>query len=474
MAADGAFCTLNPVQVTQKDTIMKLTIIGGGSVRTPRLIPSLVRRTQRLNLDELWLMDIDGDKLKLIGGLCQTMAEREGASFKIVMTTDAQAAVKNAGHVITSIRPGKERGRALDERIAFNNGVIGQETTGAGGFAMAMRSLPAILDYARMTAELAAPGAWLFNFTNPAGLVAQGLHDAGVERVVGICDSANGAQHAASRYLGVPMKRVRHEVYGLNHLSWTRSVRIDPDDDGGEEVLPALLNDDKFIQSTHMAMFAPGLRAWQKAFLNEYLHYFYHRDEALAALLAKPETRGEEVVRLTDALLKALADAPDFDSALEAYNRILNERAGNYMAHARSGERPKMEPVGEDEEGYAAVALGVVEALTADTPHYTGLNVPNKGAIAGLRDDDVVEISCWIKDGSITPIETGTIPENQYLLMRDVKQYERLAAQAILGRSRELAVEALAVHPLVGSYPLAVKLTDAFLEAHHDLVGDWS
>src|SRR5262249_40694653 len=158
--------------------------------------------------------------------------------------------------------------------------------------------VPAILNYARLTAEIAAPNAWIYNFTNPAGLVAQALHDAGVERIIGIFDSANGAQHAVSRFLQVPLKRVFHEVYGLNHLSWTSSVRVDADSNGvgGEEMFPALLHDDKFVQSTHMTMFAPGLRAWQNAFLNEYLHYYYHRDEALAALLKKSETRGEEVV----------------------------------------------------------------------------------------------------------------------------------------------------------------------------------
>src|SRR5690606_24151657 len=226
---------------------MKLTVMGGGGVRTPRLIPALVKRAERLDLQELWLMDIDGEKLRLIGRLCETLAERYGAPFKVVFTTSAEDAIRDADHIITTIRPGKEQGRAIDERIAFRHGVLGQETTGPGGFAMAMRSLPAILDYCRM-AERLAPKAWVYNFTNPAGLVAQGLYDAGVERVVGICDSANGAQHAVSSFLGVPLHSAFHEVFGLNHLSWTRSVRIDADasGQGGEEVLPALLSDPAF------------------------------------------------------------------------------------------------------------------------------------------------------------------------------------------------------------------------------------
>ena len=321
---------------------MKLTIIGGGSVRTPRLIPSLVTRAKALQLEEVWLMDIDKDKLDLIGGLCRTMAAEAGATFKLILTTDARAAIKDATAVITSIRPGNEQGRATDERIAMNHGVLGQETTGAAGFAMAMRSMPAILDYARLVEEIAAPGAWIYNFTNPAGLVAQGLTYAGIKRVVGICDSANGAQHAVSRFMQIPMSRVRHSVYGLNHLSWTQSVRIDPEADGsgGEEVLPALLHDEKFIQSTHMAMFAPGLIDWEQAFLNEYLHYFYHRDEALGTLLHKSETRGEETLRLTTELLDRVRAAESPDAALAAYREVMGRRErdlhGARAARARS------------------------------------------------------------------------------------------------------------------------------------------
>jgi 6-phospho-beta-glucosidase len=456
---------------------MKLTIIGGGGVRTPRLMPSLVKRAQRLGLSELWLMDDHAEKLDLIGNLCRQMVEEAGAPFKVVLTTDARQAITGAQHVITSVRPGLEQGRATDERICFAHGVLGQETTGAAGFAMAMRSVPTILSYARMVNELGAPNAWLYNFTNPAGLVAQALHDAGVERVVGICDSANGAQHAVSRWLNVPLKRVHHRVYGLNHLSWTDSVRLDPapDGTGGEEVFPALLMDEGFVQATHMQIFARGLREWQATFLNEYLHYFYHRDEALQALLKKPETRGEEVLRLTTDLLNRLrAVKDDPQASLATYHDVMGQRSKTYMAHARGGkDRVKLAPIGDDEEGYAAVALGCIEAIANNALHYTGLNVPNNGAIAGMADDDVVEVGCWIDASGVRPAPIGDVPAHQLLLMQTVKQYERLASRAILTRDRALGVQALAVHPLVGSYPLAEKLMDAFLQAHAELVGVW-
>ncbi len=454
---------------------MKLTIIGGGGVRAPRIIPSLVRRARRLDLQELWLMDIDSPKLELIGGLCQALARQLDAPFEIKLSTNARESLSGASHIITSIRPGFEQGRALDERIAFKHGVLGQETTGAGGFAMAMRSLRAILDYCHL-ADQVAPGAWIYNFTNPAGLVAQGLHDAGVERVIGICDSANGAQNAASRYLGVPLANVRHEVFGLNHLSWTRSVRVDtePDGSGGEEVLPALLSDPQFIASTHMAMFDPDLRESIGMFLNEYLHYFYHRDEVLAALLAKPETRGEEVVRLTGELLARLKAAENTDAALQIWREVMERRGATYMAHARhDATRPQMAPVEGDDEGYSGVALGCVEAIATGVAHFTGLNVPNQGAIDGMQDDDVVEVGCIVDANGPRPLPIGKVPEGQYLLMRDVKRYERLAAQAILQGSRKLAAEALTAHPLIGSYPLAKTLVNEYLEAHRETVGVW-
>ncbi|MCK6576812.1 MAG: 6-phospho-beta-glucosidase [Anaerolineae bacterium] len=454
---------------------MKLTIIGGGGVRTPRLIPSLVKRAERLGLSQLWLMDNDPRKLDLIGGLCRALAD--DASFEMHLTTDAREAVRGAQHVITAIRPGLEDGRARDERICFDHGVLGQETTGAAGFAMAMRSVPAILGYARLIEEVGAPGAWLYNFTNPAGLVAQALHDAGVRRVVGICDSANGAQHAVSRFLNVPLRRVHHRVYGLNHLSWSPSVRLDPEPDGtgGEEVFPGLLFDERFVAATHMSMFAPGLREWQAAFLNEYLHYYFHRDEALAALIGKAETRGEETMRLTAALLDRLRFVRgDTDASLKVYQEVMGQRSRTYMAHARGGaDRVKMEPVGEDEEGYAAVALGCVEAIQNGALHYTGLNVPNAGAIEGMAEDDIVEVGCWIDADGIRPQPVGAIRPDHLLLMQNVKQYERLAAGAILTRDRSKAVQALAVHPLIGSYPLAEKLVAAFLEAHAALIGEW-
>lgn len=457
---------------------MKLTIIGGGGVRTPKLIPALVRRARALDLREVWLQDIDAPKLAIIGELCRAEAERLGATFTIHLTTDAREALTDAAHIITTIRPGFEAGRAIDERICFKHGVLGQETTGAAGFAMAMRSIPAILEYARL-AERFAPGAWIYNFTNPAGLVAQALHNSGIARVVGICDSANTAKREAARFLNVPIESVRHAVFGLNHLSWTSSVQIDPDENGrGEEVLQELLSNPRFIRETHMQIFDPELVADTGMFMNEYLHYYYHRDEALRALLIKPETRGEQVYRLNHELLAALRGMADQPLGVREriYNAVMAERDASYMAHA------KPDPVSihnshhgamTDDEGYAGVALDCVVAIARNEPHYTGLNVPNRGAIPALRDDDVVEVSCRIDGSGYTVLPVPPIPQMQFALIHTVKVYERLAVESILTRSKSLAVDALTVHPLIGSYPLAQALVGEFIAAHPDTVGVW-
>ncbi|MCX7609282.1 MAG: hypothetical protein N2049_08720, partial [Anaerolineales bacterium] len=208
---------------------MKLTVIGGGGVRSPLFVMTVLRWQERIGLEELCLMDVDEHKLSLIGAICQELVRRADEPFRLTITTDARQALTGAAHVVTTIRPGFEQGRALDERIALQHGVLGQETTGPAGFAMALRSIPAILDYARLLQEV-SPEAWMFNFTNPAGLVTQAVRDAGFTRIVGICDGANAAQHSVADWLGISSQQVQTEVFGLNHLSWARRAWVDGQD----------------------------------------------------------------------------------------------------------------------------------------------------------------------------------------------------------------------------------------------------
>jgi 6-phospho-beta-glucosidase len=454
---------------------MKLTIIGGAGVRTPFMIAGLAQYAPRIDLQEVWLMDIHAEKLDIIGGLCQSLAKQHNVPFTLHLSTEPREALMDADHVITTIRVGGETGRVQDERIALQHGVIGQETTGPGGFAMAMRSIPAILKACELIDEI-APRAWVHNFTNPAGLVTQALIDVGFTRIIGICDSANTAQHHVASYLGVAADTVETEVFGLNHLSWTRAARV-----AGQDRLPELLRDPTFINTCHMHLFDEALREYIGMFLNEYLYYYYYRDKMLAKLQGGEETRGEEIARLTQNLLEQLRALDNVDDRLRTHAAIMAARSATYMGHA---EKPVPQAAQHDSQvtqpdqdahalGYAGVTLECIEAIQTGTPHRTGLNVPNAGAIAGLGDDDVVEVTCIVDATGPHPIPIGEIPEHQYLLTRTVKYYERIAASAILNRNRDLAVEALFAHPLVASFSLAQTLVDEYLAAHRAYLGEW-
>jgi len=463
---------------------MKLTFIGGGGVRTPLAVAATLRRAQRLGLEELCLMDVDAERLHIFGALSREVASAAGSPVRITLTTDAREALEDVRYVITTFRVGAERGRVLDERIALRHGVLGQETTGAGGFAMAMRSIPAILDYSDLL-EKVSPGAWIINFTNPAGLVTQALRDRGFCRSIGICDSANGAQHAVAAWLGVDEKRLRAEVFGLNHLSWARRVLLD----GEEDVLTSLLREPAFLDGTLLRLFAPELVQAIGMWLNEYLYYYYYSDRALQEIAAQEKTRGEEVLEWNRQLLRQLraidvAHSPQ--AAREAYNAYMARRVATYMEHdesaAPSSGQGQQHPAGDgshtpsqapDDEGYAGVALGVIESIETGETLYTALNVPNAGAIACMRPDDVVEVSCLVDGDGVHPLPIGAVHEPQELLMRTVKLYERLAVRAILDRSRATAARALMVHPLVLSYSRATELVDEYLAAHATYVGAW-
>jgi len=453
---------------------MKLALIGGGGVRAPLFVQSALRRAERLGLTEICLMDIDEGQLELMGALCGELARRAGNAVSVTRTTSADEAFTGARHVVTTIRPGGVEGRIADERIALRENVLGQETTGAGGFAMALRSIPAILAYAKRLREI-SPDAWLFNFTNPAGLVTQALSDAGISRVIGICDSANGAQNAVAHWLQREPRAVQADVFGLNHLSFSRNAIVD-----GRDRLPEALADDRFLASTPLRVFEPEVVRRHGVWINEYLYYYYYADRALADLQSGA-TRGEEVRELNRGLLRELGEIDvgrHPGSALDAYFAYEHRRSASYMQHANHAEPVEVdddeEDAASDGEGYAGVALDIIEALEGGAPIRTGLNVRNDGAIADLRADDVVEVSCRVDRDGVHPLPAGKMPEAQSYLVQSVKHYERLTVAAIRERSRALAVEALVAHPLVLSYSRAEPLVDNYLKAHRPDAEEWA
>jgi len=457
---------------------MKLTLIGGGGVRSPLFVMTLLRWQARIGVTELCLMDIDARKLELFGALCRQIVRRAGNPFPITATTDARLALTGADHVVTTIRVGFEQGRAADERIALRHGVLGQETTGPGGFAMALRSIPVLLDYARLLQQV-SPGAWMYNFTNPAGLVTQALREAGFARTIGICDGANGGQVGIAAWAGVEPGRIRAEVFGLNHLSWCRRAWLD-----GEELIPRAIADDHFLAEMQ-SLFEPALVRQVGMHINEYLYYYYYAEKALAAIRAEAQTRGEELVELNRRLVEQLEEVDverNPERALRTFFGYEKRRHATYMHYAYRGtsieEADRQQTFDADipdqaGEGYAGVALSLVAALQKGEPLYTALNVPNHGSIAGMADDDVVEVSCRVDGQGVRALPIGEVPAAQLGLMRAVKLYERLTVQAVRERSRQLAVQALMAHPLVLSYSLARPLVDEYLAVHREYVGEW-
>jgi 6-phospho-beta-glucosidase len=461
---------------------MKLTLVGGGGVRAPLFVTAAIRRADRIHLDEICLMDIDEAKLAVFGTLSREIARMAGSPVRITSTREEARAFDGADFVVTAIRVGGDHGRVLDEQIALRQGVLGQETTGPGGFAMALRSIPALIEYAEKLAS-AAPAAWMLNFTNPAGLVAQALSQAGFDRAIGICDGANSGQHAVAEWTGTNYRLLRAEVFGLNHLSWTRNVWRD-----GEDLLPPLLRNDGFLSSTLQRVFDPELVRHMGMWLNEYLYYYYHAERALASLTGEDVTRGVEVERLNHELtkrLQAMDIAKDPQAAMRVFAAFDLRRTSTYMYYAQPGAPSPEEADRQIEailrsdptpkaEGYAGVALDVIEALTIGEPIHIGLNVPNRGAIDCMRPDDIVEVTCVVDRGGIRPVPVGAVPGPQEMLMRAVKLYETLTVQAIRTRSRKIAIQALMAHPLVLSYSRSSALVDGYLRAHAPYVGTWA
>lgn len=457
---------------------MKLTVLGGGGVRSPLLAKSIVKRAGQLNINHVVFMDNDSEKLRIYGGLAKNIAGMIDPEIKFGLTTDPVEALKDADFVITTLRVGKDKGRILDERIALKHSILGQETTGAGGFAMAMRSIPALREYCKLISTYSKPDAIVFNFTNPSGLVTQALRNEGYDNVYGICDGPSEFIKEIEVLLGEKHENVSVECFGLNHLSWYRSVKVN-----GQEVIDKLIDNPEIYRKTEMRLFDPQLVKSLGMLLNGYLYYYYSREKAIENIAKSSKTRGETVLEINDAMYNELACLDmekDFDRAIGIYLKYYDKREQSYMAIESGSARGETKKMvldsglnGVDDGGYAGVALNFIESYITGKRSEMVLLVPNNGSIEGLEDNDVVEITCHLDQKGAKPIKIGKVPEIIMNLIRQVKLYERLAVEAIKERNAEKAVTALMVHPLVNSYTLSRELVKEYIEAHKDFIGEW-
>ena len=445
----------------------KVSVIGGGGVRTPLLIHGLLQSQSLLGIAELQLFDVDSRRAQLMASLGREIAQNLGVSLRLTAANSVEDAVEDCDFVLSSLRVGGMAARARDERIAIEEGLAGQETTGPGGVAMALRTLPVALAHARIVERL-APKAWLINFTNPAGLITQALSQHTQLKVVGICDTPAELVHRIAHVLETHPAELRCDYAGLNHLGWVRRVFK-----GNADVTSKLLGDEAALrQLYHADLFDPLLIRTLGLIPSEYLFFYYSQRKAYRNQLNAGASRGEELVRLnTDLFTQLYSEAPR--EALDTYRRYLMQRNASYLrleAEAGTAFRAienEPDPF-ETPTGYHKIAVEVMSGLVSDIPRSVIVNVRNDNSIEDLSPDDIVEVLCAISSQGIIPTRPGRLPESVRGLVLAVKAYERTIIRAVIEKSWPLAQLAMLEYPSIGQWEIAQNLQKAWAGVDHE------
>ena len=423
---------------------MKVTVIGGGSTYTPELVKGFLDRVDQFPLDELWLMDIDQQRLSIVGGFTQRIVKANGSPFKVVLSNNQKEAILGSSYVITQLRVGQMKARRADEYLGHRHGLIGQETTGVGGMAKALRTIPVILDIARDIQDSGEEDALLVNFTNPAGLVTQALHNyAPGVRSVGVCNVPITAKMEIIDHLqnqfeqSIDPMTAELDTLGLNHLSWHRGFTVNGEDKWGQVIEAYLSGEQK-----------DGGSSWDQHVIatlnmlpNYYLKYFYDTKNSLAAQKSWPPSRAEEVMEIETALLEMYAD-PDLDSPPED----LMKRGGAY---------------------YSTVATQLLNAHFNDLNETHVLNVVNQGAVPEWPVDWVLEMPANVSREGITPLTSDPLPPVCFGLIAQVKAYELYTIEAAVLGDKKAAFQALLAHPLGPEADQIPAVLDDLLSTHH-------
>lgn len=446
----------------QKEQYVQLTMIGGGGFRTPLVHQALLSDDRRPRVDQVVLYDTDPARLAAMAGLLAQQREASGGTGPQVRTsTDLVDAVRGTDFVFSAIRVGGLPGRVVDEQVPLQFGLLGQETVGPGGVAYGLRTVPEALRIATAVAEH-APRAWVINFTNPAGMITEAMSSVLGDRVIGICDSPLGLATRACRALGVPLDVRRLDYAGLNHLGWLSAVR----DESGTNLLPALLDDPHRLESFEEGrLFGADWLRILGLLPNEYLYYYDFTREAIAGILAADRTRGEFLVAQQREFYAAIDRRPA--TAFARWRQVRADRDAAYMAEARAeGEQRDAEDVAGG--GYEGVALALMSALSRDEPTALILNVRNgsggRHSLPSLDAEAVVEVPCEVDATGPRPLPTSPLPAPASGLVQQIKGVDRLVIAAATQASSDLAVEALALHPLVDSVDVARRMFDQLRE----------
>ncbi|MEU8641599.1 6-phospho-beta-glucosidase [Streptomyces sp. NPDC048674] len=441
---------------------MRLTILGGGGFRVPLVHGALLGDRAEGRVTQVVLHDLDADRLSAVARVLAEQAADVPDAPEVTVTTDLDEALRGADFVFSAIRVGGLEGRAADERVALDLGVLGQETVGAGGIAYGLRTVPVADDIARRVARL-APDAWVINFTNPAGLVTEAMSRHLGDRVIGICDSPVGLGRRIARVLGADPREAFIDYVGLNHLGWVRGLRV-----AGRDELPRLLADPALLGSFEEGkLFGTEWLRSLGAIPNEYLHYYYFNRETVRAYQQADRTRGA-FLRDQQAVFYDEMKRPDA-AALSAWDRTRAEREATYMAENRdaagAGERDADDLSG----GYEKVALALMRAIARDERTTLILNVRNRGTLAALDSEAVIEVPCLVDANGAHPVAVDPLPGHATGLVCAVKAVEREVLAAAASGSRTTAVKAFALHPLVDSVNVARALVDGYTAVHPGL-----
>lgn len=408
---------------------MKIAVVGGGSTYTPELIDGFARLADQVKITEIVLVDPDQSRLSVVGPFSARIMRAYGHPAKVRWTSDLDDGLDGAGSVLIQLRVGGQAARHRDETWPGKYGALGQETTGAGGFAKALRTVPVVLDIAERARTRASSGAWLIDFTNPVGIVTRALLDAG-HRAVGLCNVAIGFQRIFAGMLGVAPDRISLEHVGLNHLTWERAVLLD-----GTDVLPDLIasRGDDLASLIELPRSVLELTHSMPSY---YLRYFYAHDQVVDEQRTSP-TRAERVAQIEQELLAMYAD-PSLDHKPE----LLGQRGGAF---------------------YSEAAVALLASLVNDTGDTQVVNVRNDGTMPFLPDDAVIEVTSEIGRQGARPVGFAPVGPLMRGLIAHVSAYEELAVQAAVLGGRDRVLEAMLAHPLIGQYDLAERLTDLLI-----------
>ena len=413
-----------------------LAVIGSGSTYTPELIDGIIARKDSLHFREIRLMDIDAHKRVIVGGLCQRMIAAAGLPCTVTLTDDLDTALNGADFVVAQIRVGRLPARILDETIPAQYGLIGQETTGIGGFFKALRTIPVMLSIARRMEKL-CPNAFLVNFTNPSGIITQAISDNSRIRVIGLCNVPINMVDDLSKNLG--LSDVHVEYVGLNHLSWVTRI-----ESGGKDYLPQAIAQGinaTPMKNIHATGFSAGCLRAAGAIPSCYLEYFYNRHQNVAEEKSSEQCRGDVCTDLEEELLTIYQN-----SALHSKPKQLDERGG---------------------AKYSLAAISLIDAIANDTGAIHIVGVKNGDTLPFMRPGDVVEVACTVGAGGVTPVPLPAL-HNEHIIemMQAVKAYERHTVRAALAGDEDEALRALMIHPLIGDFQTASACFQAMKAAH--------